>query len=56
MRKLNKAEIKVINEKFAIAKNLINDVILYVEKYGKVENKLEQDIQFAKYVIAQKYQ
>lgn len=56
MRKLNKVEIKVIKEKFAKYQNLITEIIAYVEKYGKVENKLEADIQFAKYVIAQKYQ
>ena len=56
MRKLNTKEIKFINDKFNNVKILINDIIAYVEKYGKVENTLEQDIQFAKYVIAQKYQ
>jgi hypothetical protein len=56
MRKLNKLEVKMIKEKFNNVKNLINDIVLYVEKYGKVGNTLEQDIKFAKYVIAQKYQ
>lgn len=56
MRKLTKVEIQIIQKRFEKTKNLINDIITYTEKYGKVQNTLEQDIQFAKLVIAQKYQ